>query len=104
MDSQNPAGVSKIKPDFRSAADSYQRSSTSSNASSFSLHRQSFHRLSTASTSNDNAENYETPKRQKFENSVDSVLNKSDLDGTIPGSPWQWRKMKGEVSKMEKLM
>ena len=54
--------VKKIKSDFGSETDSYQWSSTSGNASNFSLHRQRLHmidyQVSSASLSNVNAENY----------------------------------------------
>ena len=54
--------VKKIKSDFDTETDSYQWSSTSSNASNFSFHWQRLHmidyRVSSASLSNDNAENY----------------------------------------------
>lgn len=43
----------------------------------------------------------ETPKRQKLEDSSNKTLNISDTE-FVPPSPWEWRKVKGEVSLVVK--
>lgn len=95
MADQRPTSVSKMIKDLRSETEAYRRSSSSSN--SFPLRRDS--QLHRASTSKQEESLHETPKRPKLDDTaVNGSLNKSDAE-SVPGSPWEWRKMKGEVSK-----
>lgn len=93
MDDQNPTRISQMIREMRSGTDALPRSRSSSN--SFSFRRDSVQRLSTANEVGESLS--ETPKRQKLDDSANGVLNKTDSE--IPGSPWEWRKMKGEVSE-----
>jgi hypothetical protein len=91
MDEQHKTNINKTIRDVRYGSDTYQRLS---NSSTLNLHRESILRSSAA---NVNDETFpETPKRQKLDNSDDEKLNTSVE--SIPGSPWEWRRMKGEVS------
>ncbi|EFN76971.1 Mitotic spindle assembly checkpoint protein MAD1 [Harpegnathos saltator] len=45
---------------------------------------------------NESDENIISPKRAKLEDSDTSVANKS-LSDSMPGSPWEWRRLKGEI-------
>lgn len=90
MDDQNPTRISKMIREMRSGTDRLQRSSSNS----FSLRTEAVQRLSTANQVGESLS--ETPKRQKLDDSANSFSNKTDSE--IPGSPWEWRKMKGEVS------
>lgn len=38
----------------------------------------------------------ETPKRQKLDDTSSKTLNNSDTE-FVPPSPWEWRRVKGEV-------
>ncbi|XP_058810702.1 mitotic spindle assembly checkpoint protein MAD1 [Phymastichus coffea] len=82
MDNEKPS-TSKIIKNLRSGTEALRRSSNTS----FPLKRDSI-----SSTNNDD-NNQETPKKQKMDESSNGLLNTSE----IPGSPWEWRRMKGEV-------
>lgn len=89
MDEKDPTSVIKMIQDLRSGSESYRKSS-----SSMSL------RLSgttyTASAFADHDGCTISPKRPRLDDSSNSTLNKSETD-TVPGSPWEWRRLKGEV-------
>lgn len=89
MDSEKPS-TSKMVKDQRPGAETLRRS----NSSSFTLRRDSSHLAYSTITHPDNSQ--ETPKRPKMEDSINGSLNVSE----IPGSPWEWRRMKGEVSQI----
>lgn len=89
MDEKDPTSVIKMIQDLRSGSESYRKSS-----SSMSL------RLSgtayTASAFADHDGCTISPKRPRLDDSSNSTLNKSETD-IVPGSPWEWRRLKGEV-------
>ena len=89
MDEKDPTSVIKMIQDLRSGSESYRKSS-----SSMSL------RLSgtayTATTFADHDGCTISPKRPRLDDSSNSTLNKSEAD-IVPGSPWEWRRLKGEV-------
>ncbi|XP_001604630.2 mitotic spindle assembly checkpoint protein MAD1 [Nasonia vitripennis] len=95
MDDQNPTRISKMIREMRSGTDGLQRSRSNSN--SFSLRPDNIQRLSTANEVGESL--CETPKRQKLDDSASGSLNKTDSE--IPGSPWEWRRMKGEIIGMK---
>ncbi|XP_054004659.1 mitotic spindle assembly checkpoint protein MAD1 isoform X1 [Hylaeus anthracinus] len=86
MDDKDPTSVIKMIKDLRSGSEAFRKSSTS-----FSL------RLSgtTFPSLGDHDASPVTPKKRKLDDSNTSILNKSDTD--VPCSPWEWRRLKGEV-------
>ena len=89
MDEKDPTSVIKMIQDLRSGSEGYRKSS-----SSMPL------RLSgtayTASAFADHDGCTISPKRPRLDDSSNSTLNKSETD-VVPGSPWEWRRLKGEV-------
>lgn len=89
MSDEDPTSVIKMIKDLRSRSEAYRKSS-----SGMSL------RLSgttyTSSIFNDLEGCAISPKRPRLDDSSNSTLNKSEID-TAPGSPWEWRRLKGEV-------
>lgn len=88
MGDQDPTSVINMIKDLRSGAKSYSRSSgVSVRFSGTSC---------ISSVFNENDESIVSPKRQKLDESDMSVIDKSQSD-SVPGSPWEWRRLKGEV-------
>ena len=89
MDEKDPTSVIKMIQDLRSGSENYRKSS-----SSVSL------RLSgttyTPSSFADHDGCTISPKRPRLDDSSNSTLIKSETD-VVPGSPWEWRRLKGEV-------
>ncbi|XP_076226270.1 mitotic arrest-deficient 1 [Nomia melanderi] len=91
MDDKDPTSVIKMIKDLRSGSEAYRKSS-----SSLSL------RLSgTAFPSLTEHEGCTiSPKRPRLDDSINSTLNRSETE-TVPGSPWEWRRLKGEVVSLK---
>lgn len=87
MDDQDPTSVINIIKDLRSGTESYRRSTGVTARSGTSFTRSKF---------NDSDDSIVSPKRQKLDESDTSTINKTQSD-SVPGSPWEWRRMKGEV-------
>jgi len=89
MDNQDPTSIINMIKDLRSGAESYRRSvgvpvrfsGTGYIASKFN------------ESSDDSIT---SPKRPRLDESDTSINNKTQSD-SVPGSPWEWRRMKGEV-------
>ncbi|XP_015429579.1 PREDICTED: mitotic spindle assembly checkpoint protein MAD1 [Dufourea novaeangliae] len=87
MDDKDPTSVIKMIKDLRSGSEAYRKSN-----SGLSLRLSS-----TAYTSFGDHEGCNiSPKRPRLDETPNSTLNKSET-GTVPGSPWEWRRLKGEV-------
>lgn len=89
MDDQDPTSIISMIKDLRSGAESYRRSigvpvrfsGTGYISSKF----------------NDSSDDsIISPKRPRIDESDTSINNKTQAD-SVPGSPWEWRRMKGEV-------
>ncbi|XP_012287257.1 mitotic spindle assembly checkpoint protein MAD1 isoform X2 [Orussus abietinus] len=90
MSDSDPTGVIKMITELCAGSETYRRNS-----------RKSFRLSSTAVTphsilSDDNDDCNTPPKRIKFDDSSDSLVNKTECD-SMPSSPWEWRRLKGEV-------
>lgn len=89
MDDQDPTSVINMIKDLRSGTESYRKSiGASLRFSGASYIRTKF---------DESDDSIISPKRQKLDESDTSVINKTQSD-SVPGSPWEWRRMKGEVS------
>jgi len=94
MDNQDPTSIINMIKDLRSGAESYRRSvgvplrfsGTGYIASKFN-------------ESSDDSVTSPTPKRLRTDESDTSKNNKTQSD-SVPGSPWEWRRMKGEVREI----
>jgi len=92
MDNQDPTSIINMIKDLRSGAESYRRSvevpvrfsGTGYIASKFN-------------ESSDDS--FNSPKRPRIDESDTSINNKTQSD-SVPGSPWEWRRMKGEVREI----
>ncbi|XP_015605578.1 mitotic spindle assembly checkpoint protein MAD1 [Cephus cinctus] len=89
MNDKDPTCVIKMIKDLRSGSEGYRRDS------GLSL------RLSSAGVTphslleESDDEDVSTPKRARLDESTNSTLYKTS--GSAPGSPWEWRRLKGEV-------
>lgn len=92
MNDQDPTSIISMIKDLRSGAESYRRSigvpvrfsGTGYISSKF----------------NDSSDDGITsPKRPRIDESDTSINNKTQSD-SVPGSPWEWRRMKGEVREI----
>lgn len=89
MDDQDPTSVINMIKDLRSGTDSYRKSiGASLRFSGAGYIRTKF---------NENDDSVISPKRQKLDESDTSIINQTQSD-SAPGSPWEWRRMKGEVN------
>ena len=89
MDDKDPTSVIKMIKDLRSGSEAYRRS----NSSTVSL------RLSgTAYTpmAFNEANECPSPKKPRLDDSNNSNLNKAEVE-IVPTSPWEWRRLKGQV-------
>lgn len=91
MDDQDPTSVINIIKDLRSGTESYRRSTGVTARSGTSFTRSKF---------NDSDDSIVSPKRQKLDESDTSTINKTQSD-SVPGSPWEWRRMKGEIISLK---
>ncbi|XP_012531863.1 mitotic spindle assembly checkpoint protein MAD1 [Monomorium pharaonis] len=93
MSDQDPTSIISMIKDLRSGAESYRKSvgvpvrfsGTGYISSKF----------------NDSSDDgIVSPKRPRVDDSDTSINNKTQSD-SIPGSPWEWRRMKGEVISLK---
>ncbi|CAK9811320.1 Mitotic spindle assembly checkpoint protein MAD1 [Anthophora plagiata] len=90
MDDKDPTSVIKMIKELRSGSEAYRKSTSSTVPLRLS---------GTAYSSpmfNDPEGCYNSPKRPRLDESGNSTLNRSETDN-VPGSPWEWRRLKGEV-------
>lgn len=88
MDNQDSTSIINMIKDLRSGAESYRRSTgIPVRVPGTSYIRSKF---------NESDDSIISPKRQKLDESDTSTINKTQSD-SVPGSPWEWRRMKGEV-------
>jgi len=88
MDDQDPTSVINMIKDLRSGAQCYQRNARESIRFSGSGY--------VSSKFDESDDGIVSPKRRKLDESDTSVLNKTQ-SSSVPGSPWEWRRLKGEV-------
>lgn len=89
MDDKDPTSVIKMIKDLRSASESYRRSSGAPlplRLSGTAYMSFGDHDVSTV-----------TPKKPRLDDSANATLNKSETE-SAPGSPWEWRRLRGEVT------
>ncbi|XP_076294656.1 mitotic arrest-deficient 1 isoform X2 [Lasioglossum baleicum] len=92
MDDKDPTSVIKMIKDLRSASESYRRSGGAPlplRLSGTTYMSFGDHDISTV-----------TPKRPKLDDSANATLNMSETE-TAPGSPWEWRRLRGEVLSLK---
>lgn len=90
MDDKDPTSVIKMIKDLRSGSEAYRRNSgVSVRLSGTSYNPPMFNNSDACGVS---------PKRQKLDDTAasNSISNKSEND-PVPGSSWEWRRLKGEV-------
>ncbi|CAK9823707.1 Mitotic spindle assembly checkpoint protein MAD1 [Anthophora retusa] len=90
MDDKDPTSVIKMIKELRSGSEAYRKSTSSTVPLRLS---------GTAYSSplfNDPEGCYNSPKRPRLDESGNSTSNRSETDN-VPGSPWEWRRLKGEV-------
>ncbi|XP_011695056.1 PREDICTED: mitotic spindle assembly checkpoint protein MAD1 [Wasmannia auropunctata] len=93
MSDQDPTSIINMIKDLRSGADSYRRSGGVPVRFSGTGY--------ISSKFNESADDSITsPKRPRIDDSDTSVNNKTQSD-SVPGSPWEWRRMKGEVISLK---
>lgn len=90
MDDKDPTSVIKMIKDLRSGSEAYRKSSSS--GVSLRLSGTTF----PSTLFNEQHECTISPKRRRIDDSDSSALNKSETE-IAPGSPWEWRRLKGEV-------
>lgn len=88
MEDQDPTSIINMIKDLRSGTESYRESiGVPVRYSGTGYIRSKF---------NESDDSIISPKRQKLDDSNTSIVNKTQSD-SVPGSPWEWRRMKGEV-------
>jgi len=87
MSDQDPTSIINMIKDLRSGAESYRRS-VGIRFSGTGYVSSKFNESSDDSIT--------SPKRLRLDESDTSISNKTQSD-SVPGSPWEWRRMKGEV-------
>ncbi|CAL7938793.1 unnamed protein product [Xylocopa violacea] len=87
MDDKDPTSVIKMIKDLRSGSEAYRKSNTSSTSLRLSGTTYTFTDFESCSV---------TPKRPRLEESNSSILSKNETEN-VPTSPWEWRRLKGEV-------
>ncbi|RLU19512.1 hypothetical protein DMN91_008069 [Ooceraea biroi] len=92
MGDQDPTSFINMIKDLRSGAQSYQR-----NVRESVRYSGTGYVLSKFDESN---ESVISPKRPRLDDSDTSTLNKTQ-PSTVPGSPWEWRRLKGEVISLK---
>ncbi|XP_012265066.2 mitotic spindle assembly checkpoint protein MAD1 [Athalia rosae] len=93
MDDDDPTCVVQMIKDLRSGTGSFRGDSRMS--SGLRLSSASFMPSSSIVADNEDDDGKPAVKKSRLDDSSTSV-NRSSLDG-IPSSPWEWRKLKGEV-------
>ncbi|XP_046747648.1 mitotic spindle assembly checkpoint protein MAD1 [Diprion similis] len=93
MGDDDPTCVVKMIKDLRSGSGGYQRNSLTS--SGLRLSSASYIPSSSIIGDIDSDDSKRTPKRPRLDE-TNTSLNRSSLDG-VPGSPWEWRRLRGEV-------
>jgi len=89
MDDQDPTSVINMIKDLRSGTESYRkRFEASLRFSGAGYIHTKF---------NESDDSVISPKRQKLDESDTSIIDKTQSD-SAPSSPWEWRRMKGEVN------
>ncbi|XP_047357398.1 mitotic spindle assembly checkpoint protein MAD1 isoform X1 [Vespa velutina] len=93
MDDKDPTSVIKMIKDLRSGSEAYRRNSgVSVRLSGTAYNPPMFNNSDACSIS---------PKRQKLDDTANPVIpNKSEND-PVPGSSWEWRRLKGEVVSLK---
>ncbi|XP_015187247.1 PREDICTED: mitotic spindle assembly checkpoint protein MAD1 [Polistes dominula] len=94
MDDKDPTSVIKMIKDLRSGSEGYRRNSgVSVRLSATACNPSIFNSTDVCSIS---------PKRPRLDDTSasNSILNKSESD-PVPGSPWEWRRLKGEVVSLK---
>jgi len=88
-DQEPPTSIINMIKDLRSGAESYRRSAgVPVRFSGTGYISSKFNESSDDSIT--------SPKRPRIDESDTSLNNKTQSD-SVPGSPWEWRRMKGEV-------
>lgn len=88
MNDKDPTSVIQMIKDLRSGSEAYRKSNNSSVPVKLSG--------TTYTSVLDTDECVISPKRPRLSDSNNSNLNRSETEN-IPGSPWEWRRLKGEV-------
>lgn len=88
MGDDDPTSVINMIKDLRSGTESYRKSGGVPVRFSGTGYK--------PSVVNESDEDIVSPKRLKHEEPDTSVVNKSQ-SASVPGSPWEWRRLKGEV-------
>lgn len=92
MSDQDPTSIINMIKDLRSGAESYRRSvGVPVRFSGTGYISSKFDESTDDSVS--------SPKRPRIDESDTSINNKTQSE-SIPGSPWEWRRMKGEVRQI----
>ena len=88
MDDNDPTSIIKMIKDLKSS--NYRRNSGVSV-------RLSGSGIIPMSLRDDESNSTTPPKRKRLDSSTNSTLNKTSGDTSVPGSPFEWRRMKGEL-------
>ncbi|CAL1689070.1 unnamed protein product [Lasius platythorax] len=92
MDNQDSTSIINMIKDLRSGTESYRRNTgIPVRVPGTSYIRSKF---------NESDDSIISPKRQRLDESDTSTINKTQSD-SVPGSPWEWRRMKGEVISLK---
>ncbi|KYQ60133.1 Mitotic spindle assembly checkpoint protein MAD1 [Trachymyrmex zeteki] len=91
MSDQDPTSIINMIKDLRSGAESYRRS-VGVRFSGTGYISSKFNESSDDSIT--------SPKRPRLDESDTSINNKTQSD-SVPSSPWEWRRMKGEVISLK---
>ncbi|KAL6258486.1 hypothetical protein P5V15_010443 [Pogonomyrmex californicus] len=94
MGDQDPTSIINMIKDLRSGAESYRRSV------GVPLRYSGTGYISSKFNENSD-DSIISPKRPRIDESDSSLTNKTQDSNSIPGSPWEWRRMKGEVISLK---
>lgn len=94
MNDKDPTSVIQMIKDLRSGSEAYRKSNNSNVPVKLSTY---------TSSVLDTDECIISPKRPRLSDSNNSNLNRSETEN-IPGSPWEWRRLKGEVICFQLIM
>lgn len=89
MDGKDPTSVIKMIKDLKAGSEAYRKSN---NGVSLRLSGTAY----TSLTFGESDECVISPKRPRLNDSTDSSLNMCEAE-TVPTSPWEWRRLKGQV-------
>ncbi|XP_071871352.1 mitotic arrest-deficient 1 isoform X2 [Bombus fervidus] len=93
MDAKDPTSVIKMIKDLKAGSEAYRKSN---NGVSLRLSGTAY----TTLTFGESDECVMSPKRPRLNDSNDSSLNMSEAE-TVPTSPWEWRRLKGQVVSLK---